>query len=102
MKIKDGVSMSGVRPEIAIALQIVEPILNTYGQETVVTSCMEGRHKRASAHYSGRAVDLRIWDITNKDKCMEYMQDALGRDYDVIMESNHIHLEFDPKIGANL
>ncbi len=102
MKFKVGVSIAGVRPEISIALQVVEPILEKYGQEAVITSCMDGKHKRASAHYTGRAVDLRIWDITDKRKCVLDMQDALGKDFDVIMESDHIHLEFDPKMGANL
>ena len=102
MKIKTGVSLNGVRPEVVLALIVVDPILQSYGQELVITSCMDGRHKRASAHYTGRAVDLRIWDLTNNKQAVDAMQEALGIDYDVILESNHIHLEYDPKQGANL
>lgn len=102
MMIKEGVAIAGVRPEIIIALQIVEPILESYGQELVITSCMEGKHKRGSAHYTGRAVDLRIWNITDAEACVRVCKNKLGDNYDIILEGNHIHLEFDPKIGANL
>lgn len=100
MKIKKGVSLAGMSPTLSIATQIVEPILAKYGQELVITSCMDGRHKRSSAHYTGMAIDLRIWDITDADRCVAEMQRHLGGNYDVIVEVDHIHLEFDPEQGA--
>lgn len=102
MKIKKGVRLAGIRPEIAIALQVVAPILLAHGQECVITSAMEGKYKRASAHYSGRAVDLRIWALTSPQECVQKLSEALGDDFDVLLEGNHIHMEFDPKMGANL
>lgn len=100
MKIKKGVALAGMSPTLAIATQIVEPILAKYGQELVITSCMDGKHKRSSAHYTGMAIDLRIWDITDADRCVEEMQYNLGKNYDVLLENDHIHLEFDPEQGA--
>lgn len=102
MKIKKGVSISGIGPEISLGIHIVESILNKYGQELVITSCMEGKHKRGSAHYRGDAVDLRIWTLINAEECIKECREALGDDFDIILEGNHIHLEFDPKLGANL
>ena len=100
MKIKEGVSIAGIRPEVLIGVMVADPILSEYGQETVITSCMDGKHKRASAHYTGRAVDLRIWDLITPKVCVQKISTALGEDFDVILEGNHIHLEFDPKQGA--
>ena len=99
--IKSGVAIHGLRPEVVLALLIVTPILGTYEQEMVITSALDGKHKRSSAHYTGRAVDLRIWTLTDQKQCVADMQKALGTDYDVVLEENHIHLEFDPKKGAN-
>lgn len=35
--------------------------------------------------------------ITITEEIKKDIQAAIGPDYDVIVESNHIHLEFDPK-----
>ena len=96
MKIKDGVE---IEPTVAIpiALQVVEPILKKHGQELVITSMLDGSHKINSKHYEGLAVDLRIWDIRHPASCVSKMKNALGSNYDVILEIDHIHLEFDPK-----
>ena len=102
MKIKDGVACAGIQPEIVLALIVVEPILEAHKQELVVTSALDGKHKRGSAHYTGRAVDLRTWDLVMGEECVKKMQSALGVGYDVVLEHNHIHMEFDPKTGANL
>ena len=96
MKIKEGVILSE-SSAIPIALQIIEPILKKHGQELVITSMMDGQHMTGSKHYEGQAVDLRIWDLHHKDSCVSKMRTALGENYDVVLESDHIHLEYDPK-----
>jgi len=95
MKIKEGAK---IHPSIAIAIatQIVQPILRKHGQELIITSMLDGKHMANSLHYKGLAVDLRIWDLHHKDSCVSKMQTALGSEYDVVLESDHIHLEFDP------
>ena len=95
MKIKEGVKLDP-HIAIAIALQIVEPILKKHGQELVITSMMDGTHMPSSLHYKGLAVDLRIWDLHHKDSCVSKIKNALGESYDVILEVDHIHLEYDP------
>jgi hypothetical protein len=96
MKIKKGVQL---HPGVAIplALMIVEPILAKHGQELVITSMMDGEHRDMSLHYSGLAVDLRTWDLRNPRSCVDKMGRALGDNYDVVLEKDHIHLEYDPK-----
>ncbi len=96
--LKTGVRVLGVRAEVVLAFMIMEKVYEKHGVEFVITSVMEGTHKRASLHYSGCAGDLRrppldeiASAIVNDGKI------ALGDDYDVILEGDHIHVEFQPK-----
>lgn len=102
MKIKPGVNLLGVRPETVVGMQVADYVLPIFGQELVITSVVDGRHKRSSAHASGRAFDCRIWDLgDDAEVAVETMQRALSEEFDVILESDHIHVEFDPKKGPN-
>jgi len=101
MKIKKGVNLNGIRPEVLIGVMVADSILPKFGQGCVITSCIDGKHKRSSAHATGRAVDLRTWTLRDKESAVRIMQDSLGDEFDVILESDHIHLEFDPKKGPN-
>lgn len=97
MQIKEGVKLLGIQPQTLLGAIVADSILPQYGQEAIITSAVDGKHKRSSAHYTGRAVDLRIWDLDDAEFAVLALQKALGSEYDVILESNHIHLEFDPK-----
>lgn len=65
----------------------------------VVTSGREGRHGAQSLHYVDRALDFRTRNLKNstKRKVSMGMQIALGEDYDVVLESDHLHVEYDPE-----
>lgn len=96
MKIKHGVSLKGISPEIIVAILIIEPILNEYGQELVITSGREGQHVKNSAHYRGDAIDFRNWQLVadgNLHAAITVMQDALGDEYWIKDSDTHIHLE---------
>jgi hypothetical protein len=85
---------------MVLAAQIAESIYLMHGApKLVITSALEGRHKEGSRHYSGYALDLRIWDIPHGHVPMivSELKAALGADYDVVLEADHIHVEFDPK-----
>ena len=99
MRLKRGVRVLGIRPELVLALVAAEPIFAKKGVELVVTSVIDGRHSVGSLHYTGAAIDLRSRDLTDKDKEEVKVQlvHALGMDYDVLLESNHFHIEFQPK-----
>lgn len=99
MKLKDGVTVMGIRPELVLALFIADRIWAGLGQELVVTSVTDGKHSRTSLHYAGQAADLRVnyFDAPTRQKAADRLKDALGLDYDVIIEPDHIHLEFQPR-----
>ena len=97
MKLKPGVRVYGIRPELVLALQAAERVWMAYGSELVVTSVSDGKHSRGSKHYSGCAADLRIWNLTSVDGAAKELREARGEDFDVVVEGDHVHLEYDPK-----
>lgn len=100
MRIKPGVRVFGMRPELMLVAVIAEPIWKKYGdKELVITSVMEGQHKRGSYHYQGSAIDLRTRNFSeeNKEKVADALRRALGDDYVVILEIDHLHVHFQPR-----
>ena len=98
MKLKHGVSVAGVRPEIVLAMQVAENVLRGFGAELTVTSCLEGRHRRNSLHYAGLAFDLRTRDLeVDPSEVTARLREALGPEFDVVLEPTHIHVEFQPE-----
>ena len=112
MKIKDGVytqitviingTEEVVRMSNAIraAMVICDNVSKRVaGKGVVVTSILDGKHKDGSKHYVGEAFDLRSF-IYTKDEIAwleKEFKNALGTDYDVIYETDHFHVEHDPK-----
>ena len=91
--------MSGVRPEIVLALSSADGIYQSHGETLTVTSLLDGEHMRASLHYVGAAGDLRLPE-QGVDILVRDLKMALGENYDVVLESSHIHIEYQPKHGA--
>ena len=95
--------------ELVYALLIVERVFRSRGIEHVdISSGVEGTHSRKSAHYSGRAVDIRVWAIPEhlRDEIADQVEDEVGPDFDLVWgsaqgHSTHYHLEFDPKGPAD-
>lgn len=86
-------------PQIVFALMVADSIYRKYGQELVVTSLNDSKHSFKSLHYDGHAADLRTHYFTGADRIRvsDELRDALHDDYDVVLEKDHIHLEYDPK-----
>lgn len=83
---------------------ILPQILNAYRFFTdvgtvVVTSANDGTHMQGSKHFTDDALDLRVWRLSRLDQTnvVAFLQITLGRDYDVVDERNHIHVEYDRK-----
>lgn len=96
MLIKAGVDISRLKRPIRRILRPVAVIVwKIEKQELVVTSTYEGNHSEGSLHYCDEAVDIRRGK--NGHKCRDEIKRRLGDDYDVILESDHIHIEYDPK-----
>ena len=102
MKLKPGVNPFGLKPELLLALMVAESVWTQSGVELVVTSLNDGKHSKTSLHYAGCAADIRtnnITEIGKKEWLVEQLRFCLGQnpDYDVILEIDHIHIEYQPK-----
>lgn len=102
MKFKSGVNPSGIKPELMIGLIVVDSVYRVFGPELVITSLNDSKHSLTSLHYSGQAADLRTHYFTGPtqvDLVASAIRSALGHntDYDVVIEKDHIHFEYQPK-----
>ncbi|MCH8067789.1 MAG: hypothetical protein IID16_00745 [Candidatus Marinimicrobia bacterium] len=99
MKLKKGVRTLGIRPELVLAIMVAEKIYLDKGKELVITSLSGGEHSDTSLHYAGSGVDLRTRYFTKKQKLEVFnaLKKKLTRDYDVILEKTHIHIEYQPR-----
>ena len=95
--IKSGVDLRGLSPQMAIAYTIA---CKCYGQyDCVITSGSDGKHGPNSLHYSGKALDLRTRHLHGQavQQIVDRLKEALGEQFDVVPEADHVHLEFQPK-----
>lgn len=102
---KGDVRSDGIQPEASHIIIVAHRVWLRHVKEKklTVTSIVDGVHSTNSLHYSGLAVDLRTNDLPGGplgDKAKlatARLQDELGNEYQVILEKDHIHVEFDPK-----
>lgn len=100
IRIKPGVTVRGVRPEMVLAITIAGFVFADYAIDLVLTSVTDGAHSLASLHYAGAAADCRTYHIPNEtmvDAILTTLAECLGEDYDVVRERDHFHIEFQPK-----
>jgi hypothetical protein len=117
--LKKGVELAEMDPLMLAAIDKLADLWNAMFPEdkdglTITAGC-EGEagdkvHHYMSLHYPenspsgfGRAIDIRTWDVGMehvKEKFLEAARILLGKDFDVVVESDHIHIELDPKRHA--
>lgn len=102
LKLKPGVRLDGLRPEIIPAIIAAETTYALYDAPLVLTSVTDGKHGARSFHYSGLAFDARTSEVTRTEAAQiaESLREALGTCYDVVLEADHLHVEYDPKPRA--
>lgn len=98
--IKPGVDLRGLTPQMAVAYTIALDVYREkVGMVCVITSASDGKHGPNSLHYSGKALDLRMNSLRPEQIHPVYvaLKTALGEQFDVVLESDHIHVEWDVK-----
>ena len=102
MKIKEGVSVLGLKPEMLVALMVAKEVINQYTSEgMVITSCVEGKHsKKTSKHYVGYGVDLRSRDVAevNREHVAKEIAASLGDEFYVAFEKDHFHISYNGSV----
>jgi hypothetical protein len=99
MRIKSGVRIAGIKPELLFGLRVAETVYEVFGFPLIVTAVVDGVHKVGSKHYVGMAADLRISHLGNSiaPQIVAMLKSLIDQDFDIVLESDHIHLEYDPK-----
>ena len=99
MTTKPGVSVAGAEPEILYGMIVVQEVFREHRCEMVVTSVTDGTHSPGSLHYIGHAFDLRLYQIPQAklNAIIAQCRERLPGSFDVVIESDHIHIEHQPK-----
>ncbi len=101
MKLKYDVTVTGIRPELLLAIMITSDVYRKHGHELVITSLLDGKHSQTSLHYSGCAFDARTTAAgISPTKVLEIanaLGEALTNDFDVVIEGDHLHVEYQPR-----
>jgi len=99
MWLKDGVELHGLHPAMVLALGVANQVYAARGVDLTITSALDGKHGRASLHYVGQAADIRTRNLPPgvAERAAKEIKERLGNEFDVIVEKDHIHIEFQPK-----
>ena len=100
MSIKDGAEVNGLRVEMLVAWVTAEKVYSQLNVDCVLTEGTGGKHGVGSLHYVGLAIDLRTRNFLNtriEKEVADEIRERLGSQYDVVLEDDHIHIEYQPK-----
>ena len=103
VKLKTGVKINGAHfyREMTRIIDCFRATAPVFSDDVLwITSANDSTHMQGSLHYMNRAFDIRINNILGgieeAKKWVIRAQLALGDNYDVILEKDHVHVEFQP------
>lgn len=91
----------GIKPGVTPANLIIAAAIANVAEEQklnlVITAGTDGKHMVGSRHYTGQALDLRTSNLTDPQvaSVMAALKFRLGSHYDVLLEKDHVHIEWD-------
>lgn len=100
--IKPGVELPESVAMIVLYTATVD-VFQSFGHDCTITSGVDGKHGENSLHYAGRALDFRTRTVPigTRPKLAKELRARLGANFDVVEESDHLHVEWDPKHHAD-
>lgn len=102
-KVKGGANIGGLGVEMKQAISVVANIYKKYGYTLCITAGTDGKHMSGSKHYEGNAIDCRIWGLKEAGffkiipNDLQEALDDFKSGYQVVIEGDHYHIEWDPK-----
>lgn len=99
LKLKDHtVNLDGICLEMIEAIYITMICCMRHGvREIVITSARDGQHGKTSLHGAGAAIDVRNRNWPDNIGMADEIREELGPDFDVVLEHDHLHIEYDPR-----
>ena len=97
--IKEGVLAGTPKLELIDGLLTCAEVYYDLGYVLVITSLADGTHMKGSLHYEGLAADLRTSMVPRErlPSLVAALRRKLPRYWDVILEKDHIHVEYDTR-----
>lgn len=100
ISILDNVELTGLQTPTLLAMMIVQGICIKMNVDANITSVMDGVHSLKSLHYAGFAFDV-VFNPRGAEGNIVTLYflivDALTPEFDVVSETTHIHIEYQPK-----
>ncbi len=83
------------KPVVVIACAVVNAATTLSLPDMLITSANDSVHMQGSKHYSDEALDFRTKHLSasEKQKLVAEVKKRLGPGYDVILETDHLHVE---------
>lgn len=98
MRTKDSGVSTDFTDKMMKGMYAVDMLFRMLKIDLIVTSGKDGVHGENSLHPEGNAADIRIWHMEVPANFVWAMRRVLGKEFDVILEDDHIHMEYDPKV----
>ena len=90
-----GVDLSSLHPRMWDAIKAWKKAFPHL--EIIITSTWEGTHLDYSKHYQKQALDFRRPKALTDNEILYELRMFIGGDFDVVVEKDHVHIEYDPK-----
>ncbi len=100
ISLKQSVRIRNPFVAMAVMISIVHESYKELGVEAIITSNADGLHSHNSLHWMGFALDWRTNHLNNdldRKLVSDRIRSRLGVDFDVVLESDHLHTEWHPK-----
>lgn len=94
--VKQGVRLRGLDERMYPVIEAAADIWLNHSRRLVITSGLDGRHRKGSRHYLGMALDFRTrgFGLAARRRVTRQLSDVLGSGFKVLRESDHIHVEY--------
>ncbi len=103
----DNVDFVGATPQLVYAIFIARDLAEKYDWPFfVITSLNDSKHSRTSLHFAGCGFDIRIRNpitgvkVNRTEQYVNELNDLLGIHFDIILERDHVHGEWQRKYRA--
>lgn len=102
MILETDVVLTGIRPEMIIAIIVIDDIFKKNNEKLTLTSiCNYTKEKPYDLHIQGLAIDIKFPRNPNLTLVfIKLIEKALGRSFRVILEDGHIHVDFNQEIES--
>ena len=91
----------GFSSEILFAIVVTYDVFREHHESVAISCGTDGTHTANSPHYAGNAFDIRRPNEDKMDTILTDLRRALGKDYQVLPEVSHIHVQYRPADPLN-